>query len=88
MYCSNAPQEVNVISGPSSLGKVAVWLNMKFRFLETEFKEIFSYTGKKKSAEEGIKIKHQPGRISCLPHATLSIVLMAAFSTSADVISS
>lgn len=82
------PQEVNVISGPSSLGKVAVWLNIKFRFFETEFKEILSYTGKKKKLTGGVKIKHQPGRISCLPHATLSIVLTAAFSTSADVISS
>lgn len=44
---------------PKVLGKVAVWLNMKFRFLETEFKEIFSYTGKKKKPTgEGVKIKH------------------------------
>lgn len=62
------PQEVNVTFGPSSLDKAAVEPNMKFRFPEAEFKEIFSYVGKTSTQEERCKNK-TPARKDILPYA-------------------
>lgn len=70
------PEEVNVTFDPGSLIKQLYSWTWNLAFPKAKFKEIFSDIRKKKSTKEDgcKKIKHQPGRTSCL---STPIVLVA-----------